>query len=157
VLYLRGHETRLFSLSAPAEDGNREDTGAARRSSTLSPSAPHDGRREDSPVAHAGPRARQPLAARADPGYLAAAREPSRICRILTGHSGQVIGVAFSPDGTLLATGSPDKTARLWDVATGASVRTLTGHSAEVAGVAFSPDGTLLATGSHDNTARLWA
>jgi WD40 repeat protein len=56
------------------------------------------------------------------------------------------MGVAFSPDGRLLATASWDNTARLWDPATGEHRRTLTGHDAVVAGVAFSPDGRLLAT-----------
>jgi WD40 repeat protein len=68
-----------------------------------------------------------------------------------------VLGVAFSPDGALLATGSHDNTARLWNVATGQAVRTLTGHTGAVFGVAFSPDGTLLATSSGDKKARLWA
>ena len=69
--------------------------------------------------------------------------------------------MAFSPDGQLLATASEadrrsdDKTARLWDPATGDHLRTLTGH-AGVEGVAFSPDGRLLATASRDKTARLW-
>lgn len=66
-------------------------------------------------------------------------------------------GVAFSPDGTLLATACHDHTARLWDIATGMLVRALTGHTAYVWGVAFSPDGTLLATTSGDKTVRLWA
>ena len=64
--------------------------------------------------------------------------------------------MAFSPDGTLLATASWDNTARLWDPTTGHHRTTLTGHTSGLTGVAFSPDGTLLATASWDNTARLW-
>ncbi|WP_396230063.1 WD40 repeat domain-containing protein, partial [Frankia sp. CpI1-P] len=64
--------------------------------------------------------------------------------------------MAFSPDGSMLATAAADGTARLWDVATGQPLRTLTGHNGSVWSVAFSPDGTLLATAADDRTARLW-
>ena len=75
---------------------------------------------------------------------------------IHAGHGSHVNSVAFSPNGTLLATGSDDTTIKLWRVSDGAFVRTLAGHTSSVNSIAFSPDGTLLVSGSSDRTVRLW-
>jgi WD40 repeat protein/tetratricopeptide (TPR) repeat protein len=66
-----------------------------------------------------------------------------------------VWAVAFDHEGRRLATGAGDKTARIWDAATGSQLLQVT-HTGGVSGVAFSPDGRLLATSSADKTARIW-
>jgi WD40 repeat protein len=72
------------------------------------------------------------------------------------GHSDSVHCVRYSPDGKRLATASGDKTAALWDAATGRRLLTLRGHTSWVACVSFSPDGRRLATGGDDRAVRLW-
>jgi WD40 repeat protein len=74
----------------------------------------------------------------------------------LNRHEHSVSSVAFSPDGRTLASGSYDKTIKLWDARSGAELATLKGHGDIVSSVAFSPDGRTLASGSYDKTVKLW-
>jgi WD40 repeat protein len=76
--------------------------------------------------------------------------------RALKGHRGPVSGVAFSPDGTRIVTGSNDGSAKVWDADAYQELQTLNGHRADVRSVAFSPDGTRIVTGSNDGTAKVW-
>ncbi|MBE9248408.1 ribosome assembly protein 4 [Dolichospermum sp. LEGE 00240] len=74
----------------------------------------------------------------------------------LKGHESEVNSVGFSPDGQQLASGSRDKTIKIWDVTTGKVLNTLKGHEDSVWSVGFSPDGQQLASGSRDNTIKIW-
>ena len=76
----------------------------------------------------------------------------------IEGHTNNVTALAASRDGKFLATGSSDKTIRLWDLsgATARLARVFQGHSEEVSSLAFSPDGQTLASGSNDQSVRLW-
>jgi WD40 repeat protein len=80
-----------------------------------------------------------------------------RLCHaeLLTfGHD--IFRMAFSPDGTRIATAGLDHTVRVWDATTGRQLFILRGHSDKVRFVAFSPDGTRLASASFDRTVKVW-
>ena len=82
--------------------------------------------------------------------------DKGRIIKTLQGHKMSVVSVAFSPDGSKIASGSFDYTIKIWDVKTGKCLRTLTGHDYFVKSVCFSPDGKFLLSGSWDSTMKLW-
>src|SRR5258708_5013448 len=74
----------------------------------------------------------------------------------LRGHTGLIAQIAWSPNGSLLASASGDRTIRLWDIQSAQPLSTLAGHVARVYSVAWSPDGRLLASASDDQTIDVW-
>jgi len=67
---------------------------------------------------------------------------------VLRGHTGSVVSVAFSPDGSQIATASVDGMAKVWDAVTGTNLLTLPVDSRGAGGVSFRPDGKRLAVGA---------
>jgi WD40 repeat protein len=74
----------------------------------------------------------------------------------LLGHARSVRGALFNHDGTRIVTGSYDRTARIWDVTTGAALHMLTGHQGKIERIALSSDDRRIATASFDGTAKIW-
>jgi serine/threonine protein kinase/class 3 adenylate cyclase/dipeptidyl aminopeptidase/acylaminoacyl peptidase len=104
---------------------------------------------ERAPAPAPAPAANPPEPLRALPVYA--------FVRPLAGHSGGVTAVAFSADGRLAATGSADRTVRLWDVGAARAIQVLRGHAGNVTSVAVSPDGQWIASASLDRTVRIWS
>ena len=93
----------------------------------------------------------------AEPQSIFRVQTVTRAASRMPGHGGNVLAARFSPKtGSLLATGSGDNTARIWDTDTGTPRHKLVGHTNHVLVVSWSPDGERLATGSKDHTVRLW-
>jgi hypothetical protein len=87
---------------------------------------------------------------------LASALRAHRELSVLSGHESDVASAVFSPDGSRILTSSDDRTARLWDAATGQVLHVVEGHEDTVWTAAFSPDGDRVVTASRDRKARTW-
>ena len=81
---------------------------------------------------------------------------PARCLKNFTGHSSRVTAVAFSPDGSTLASGGFDRRIILWDVEGGTQLQAMTEHSSVVNALDFNPDGTRLLSGSKDRSVIVW-
>ena len=84
--------------------------------------------------------------------------DPANVRKLatLSGHTAAILSVAFSPDGTRLASGSSDMTLKVWDATSGQELLTLKGHTDGVHCVAFSRDGQRLISASGDRTVKVW-
>lgn len=82
--------------------------------------------------------------------------ETGKVLRTLVEHEFAVRSVAFTPDGTLLGSGSDDMTAGLWDLWESKRLRKFEGHLWSILGVAFDEKGRMMATGSIDDNVGLW-
>ncbi|GAQ82988.1 transcription initiation factor TFIID subunit 5 [Klebsormidium nitens] len=74
----------------------------------------------------------------------------------MEGHTSQITGLAWQPEGNMLASASWDKTAKVWDVPSGQPVQTITAHTKTTRSVCWSPDGRKLATAADDGLGYLW-
>jgi WD40 repeat protein len=83
-------------------------------------------------------------------------RRSGGVLMTLEGHSEGALCVAFSIDGTLLASGGTDHTVRLWRASDGQEIACFEGHDGPVRAVAFSPDRRYLYSGGTDGTLRRW-
>ncbi len=149
VLYLRGHDSHLFTVAAPRSAAHADaetETGA------------------DGGSRQAGPREAAQAAGKPGPGgrvrahvpeHLVRTLKPQRMARtFLRAIDGQLWNVTFSPDGALVAAAGTAGIVWLWEPGSGTQVRALSSPGS-VFGVAFSPDGTVLATASTDGTIQL--
>ena len=75
---------------------------------------------------------------------------------VFTETFGNILSVAFSPNGELLAAGTTNGEVRIWQIASSTQILNCKGHGDWVWSIAFSPDGNILASGSSDRTIRLW-
>jgi len=106
-------------------------------------------------IFHPQPNEHQTLVSGGQDGLIKFWTVDGELLQTIEGHKHGVFGLAFSPNGQILASVGADKKIKLWQ-SDGTWIRTISGHGDRVVDVTFSPDGQKIATASYDGTVRLW-
>jgi len=154
VLYLRGDSAQLFTIPSTRDSDQKDQRVANADATDMAKGAIPPGA-DDLPVQVTSQSSAAPSPA-TWPGRMVAALPYEKSADQFGRFLKRAQAVAFSPDGSLLATTGAENTVRLWQAGQWQEVRKLTGHRDEVLAVAFSPNGTLLASAGKDGSIRLW-
>ena len=159
-MVLRGHESGVFRRLQPRRDAHRhgvEDKTAriwdAATGKEIAVLRGHEDRVNSAAFSPDGSRI---VTASWTRPRASGTPRPARRSRSCADTRTTVTSAAFSPDGRASSRRHEDKTARIWDAATGKEIAVLRGHEDGVTSAAFSPDGSRIVTASWDNTARIW-
>ncbi len=144
--------TLLLSMTCACSRSNHSDPGKPKAMSSTQKS-PAPASSQAASGLPASPQAILVVQALPTGEPPAAAQKPDRAFE--NGHLSAVTALTFSPDGRWIASGSQDRTVRIWETATGRQQRVLKGHTSPVTALAFSPDGQRLASSSEDGTVRI--
>jgi len=150
VLYLRGDASKLFTMA-----GQRQPAEAAPPATSPQPLAAAHPSGSAQPPAATTSRRRFPWLR--SPAASPVQRVPSRLVRTINTLSDGVLGVSFSPRGTLIASAGANHTVRLWESASGDKRGSFLREGNHVRDVSFSPDGLLIASAWGDGAIRLFA